>query len=388
MPRKYLTDPLLRKRKVAKRVEYWDTEIPGFGVLMLPSGAKTFFLRYRWRGGQPRLKIGRYPAVTLERARQLATEALGKVARGVDPASDQIPRRDALTIRTLTKQYLDLHAIPTKRTWKQDERRIDRELVPAWGDAMASEITRQDVIALTDRIARRAPVEANRVRALVSRIYTWAVARGMLEHNPVAGTMAPTRERPRERALTVAEIKKAWKVLSAEKSAASRIYRVFLLTGAREQAIYGLHSREVEGAWATIPGERMKGDRPWRLYLGPLAREIVGETEVWYFPSPRTKGRPIASLSTAMRRFKDETGIEDFGHRTLRKTVATGMAALGITPHVIDEILAHAPQSVARRHYNLHSYDSEKRDAWLAWERRVREIVGLTKRPAKVRSIR
>lgn len=387
--RTLLTDTFLRRHQAAERTEVYDTLVPGFGVLLLPSGARTFFLRYRWRGKQPRLKLGRYPKKSLAAAREEAVEALRKVERGIDPQSERVPSRDPLTVERLAGQYLELHAKPRKRTWRQDERRIQRELVPAWGDALAGELTRQDVIALTDRIAKRAPVEANRVRALVSRIFTWAIARGVVEQNPVAGTMAPTAERPRELALTDEEIAACWCVLSAEKSPASRAYRVFLLTGAREGAVLGLRESEVVGQWATIPGERMKGGRPWRLYLGPLVREVLGEPKGGlYFPSPRRRGAPISSLSVALRRFKDGTGLDHFGHRTLRKTVATGMAALGVPPHVIDEVLSHAPKSVARRHYNLHSYDSEKRDAWLAWERRVREIVGLADEPRVVVPIR
>jgi Arm DNA-binding domain len=154
------------------RLEVWDTLLPGFGVRATPTGHKTFMAMYRARGVQRRLTLGNYPAVTLAAARKLARKAFAEVAEGRDPSVEKRERRGrgkADSFRAVAAEYLERHAKRHKRSWREDERLINRELLPQWGTRRISEISKADVLKLIDATSDRAPIMANRLLALIRK---------------------------------------------------------------------------------------------------------------------------------------------------------------------------------------------------------------------------
>src|SRR5439155_14855370 len=132
------------------------------------NGAKTWTVRYRVQGGRRgrlrRLTLGSYPTVTLAKARKAATNALGQVATThTDPATTKQTARLGETFGDLAKDYLARHAKRHKRSWRDDERTLEAELLPAWRSRKVKDISRRDVRALIEPIADRgAPIMANR----------------------------------------------------------------------------------------------------------------------------------------------------------------------------------------------------------------------------------
>ena len=103
-------------------------------------------------------------------ARERAREARCNVAKGADPATEKQAARDALTFGKLAAEYIETHAEPHKKSWKEDQRQLDADLLPTWKNPPAAEIGRADVRELLDsKIKTGAKVAANRLRALVSR---------------------------------------------------------------------------------------------------------------------------------------------------------------------------------------------------------------------------
>jgi integrase len=111
---------------------------------------------------------------------------------------------------------LERHARTKKRSWKEDERMIEHDLIPFFGATRAREITRQDVNAILERKAATAPVQANRLRSLMNKIFRWAIRKGEfgIENNPVYLTELPGgKESARDRVLAEAEIKQVGSAL-------------------------------------------------------------------------------------------------------------------------------------------------------------------------------
>ena len=133
-------------------------------------------MRYRAAGRYRRMSLGRYPTVSLADARRRARQVLGEVASDGDPAQVRQDARQAPTFEALAALYLEKHARVRKRSWRQDRRMIENELLPKWRGLRAGEIRRRDVRELVEAIAERpAPISANRVRALISKIFNFGV---------------------------------------------------------------------------------------------------------------------------------------------------------------------------------------------------------------------
>ena len=182
MPSAKLTDRMIQTVRVAgKREDHWDTVVPGLGLRVSPKGAKVFYVRYRYGTHRRRLRLAPYPALSLGDARKEAKEILLGLARGDDPQLKRQAARKAISFEDLAELYLEKHAKRKKRSWPEDERLINRELLPRWRDRRAKNIRRRDVIELLDSIVERgAPIQANRVKALVSKIYNFGAGRDIV----------------------------------------------------------------------------------------------------------------------------------------------------------------------------------------------------------------
>lgn len=396
MPKQRLTDSFLRAVKVDRQTDYTDEVAHGLIARVNPGGSITFSVRYQAkRSGveKARFKIGRYPTVSLAQARAAARSALSGAALGEDPARRRRAPAEG-SFSQVAERWLEEWAKPRKRTWKQDKRSIDTNLVPAWGRLPPGEITAQDVRSLLRKIRDRgAPVQANRTQSLIHTIFRWAVEEGIVRNNPAAGLRRLTQETAEGKALTDDELVRVWNACVAEGSIACRALQVLILTGARSSEVTGgSYSEIVEPPhWWEVPGERMKAKRPHTIYLVDTALEIIATLDPlrayqqcdFFFPGRGGEvletgsleiPTPIRWLPRAYVRVQQLAGAI-VTPRTIRRTFATGLAALSVPERVQDECLSHVPQSVRGRHYDRWSYREEKREAWCAWERHLRGLL-------------
>jgi len=121
-------------RSSPTRVDYMcsDAKLRGFGLRVYPSGVKTWFVRYKKDGAPRRFNLGTYPGVTLKSARTRAETTIGRLARGEDPQAERSEQRSAPTFEDLAAGYLELHAKQKKRTWEEDLRILNHDLLPKW----------------------------------------------------------------------------------------------------------------------------------------------------------------------------------------------------------------------------------------------------------------
>lgn len=384
-----------------RREEYRDTDAKGLILRVTPGGIKTWALIYSHGRKKRRLTLGEFPAITLAKARELALEALSRIAQGHDPQQQKLAERrgrlDALSFNKLADAWLEKHArVKLKPTAVVEyERMIDADLRPSIGEMAAGLITKQDVILkVRDKVAGRgARVHADLVVGMVSRIYSWAIDEEYVENNPAYKVRkAATGPSIRDRVLTSDEVRSFWTGLEkAEMSEPLRlIFRLALLTGQRRAEVAGLRKCEIkhdERLWI-LPGDRIengqtihgrtKNRRDHMVPLTDAAMNVVskamalsGDSE-FVFPSPVRDGRVGhingEAVSMAMRRNRTKAfGVPDMRTHDLRRTLRTFLGEQGIPDEVADRVLNHARPGVGNQHYNHAKMLPQVRSALELW---------------------
>ena len=361
--------------------DVWDPGFPRFGLRITDRGRRVWVVRYRAKGRHRRLTLGQYPDLTLADARKQARDVLHAVANGKDPAAQKATDRLAETVGELATEYLDRHAKPRKKSWREDERIIETELLPRWKHRKVRELTRREVRALLDTIAERpAPIMANRVLALVRKMMNFALEHDWIDANPAVKIPRPGDERARDRVLTNDELRKVWTAFEAEPPLQQAFCKLRLLTAQRGGELRLMQWTDVDlhSAWWTIPAEQAKNGLSHRVPLSPTAKTILenlqkvtGESR-WVFPSPMRSG-PLVEIKKVIRNVQAGTGIAFRGH-DLRRTAASRMAGSGVNRLVIAKVLNHAETGVTAV-YDRHSYDAEKRTALDGWARELEAIL-------------
>jgi integrase len=355
-----------------------DPHVAGLAIRISPQGAKTWSLRYRVGRRQRRLTLGAYPTVSLADARTRARDALRAVAAGGDPAEEKRVRREADTVGEFAEIYLREHAKPRKKSWRVDEMRLRIDVLPAWRHRLMKEITRRDVRDLLDQIGARAPIVANRVRALLHKFFNVALELDVVETNPVTGTRRPGVEHQRDRVLTPDELRTFWAACEALPLEMRSAWQLRLLTAQRGGEVFGMRWQDVdmEGAWWTIPAGASKNKLPHRVPLSALAMDLLKQlrahadarsTPSMYVLAGARGKRQQAEAVATMR-------IDDFRGHDLRRTAASLMASGGVPRLVVSKILNHVERGVTAV-YDRHSYDQEKRLALDQWARTVTRIL-------------
>jgi integrase len=375
-----LTDRTIRGLKPRSRsFEVADGKVQGLSLRVLPGGAKRWSYRYRVGRGWRRISLGPFPSISLADARELAEEKLREVKKGGDPSRQrQLEREaDADTFGALAERYIEQHAKPKKRSWREDRRRLTKEIPRSWRKRPAGEITRREIRELIERKAVEAPIAGNRLRALLHKLFAFAIEREIVEHNPVTGTPRPGTERPRQRVLTDDEIRAFWQatepgtgdeVMSAPMSAFWRLRLVTAQRAAEVNTMRWLDLDLANSVW-TIPAERSKNSLAHRVPLSSLALDIIAEL-------PRSDDYVLAGARGKRQQSEATKAIdlEDFHGHDLRRTAASGMASAGVPRLHIAKVLNHAERGVTAV-YDRHGYDAEKRVALDTWARKLSAIL-------------
>lgn len=430
--RKNLVDLVVQNLKPENKSYYCMAESEkGFGVLVYPSGTKTFVFKYKVDGFQKLLTLGEYPATSLKDARDEYVKALSKVkdlrkgkADGADPVKEiklkaerrikeDVEHRLAPTVTKLISEYIEKHAVPNKRGWAEDKRILERDALPTWGKRKAQDITKRDVVLLLEKIVERgSPGSANNNFKIIRKMFSFAVERDILEQSPCTGVKMPAPLIRKDRYLSEEEIHTFWNALDDchVSDDVKRAIKLILVTGQRPGEVIGMHTSEIDGNWWTIPVERSKNKRAHHVYLTGTALDLIGplkkldsktkemKPKGYIFPCPHIgKDKAIENTVPAqvIRRnlavpvlvngkpvfdekgkplTENKLGVNNFTPHDLRRTCATFMSKIGIMDEVIDAVLNHTKQGIIRT-YNVNRYDKEIQAALESWERKLINIV-------------
>jgi integrase len=376
----------------ATRREIPDGDVRGLYLQIFPSGKASWAFRYRSSGRTRKLTIGASPEIGLKDARDLARAAHLQIASGVDPAAAKqaartnavaLPARDM--VEKVAAQFLARHVKNLAAATRREAGRIfAKEILPAFRGRRLSEIKRPDVIEWLDAIVDRpAPIAANRALSWLKGLCNFAVERGVLDVSPIAAIKPPAVETARDRVLSDDELKAVWEAADALEPVYAGFVELLILTGQRLREVSELRWAEIDlenRVWL-LPRERAKNGVEHSI---PLSDQVVGILK----RLPRIAGsdfvftlngrNPIRGTDMVKRRIdRLAPPMPPWVLHDLRRTVASGMARLGVNLPVIEKLLNHVSGSFAGivGVYQRHSFADEKRAAMAAWAQHVEQLV-------------
>ena len=349
-----------------------------------------------------RLTLGAYPALLPKDARRAAMKALERVRDGVDPAEEKRRRRDAAAIALADtfSACLQDYLIAVRRnaapsTAREVRRVLEREFLPYWRNRPIGSIARGDIShRISVIVGRDADVMANRALSYLRRLFSWAVNEGRLGTSPLIGMRPPAKETTRDRVLDDEEVRWLWQACdSMGEHWSGPFTKLLLLTAQRRDEVAGMRWAELDLPSATwrLPAERTKNGRAHDVHLSDAACAILNKiTRVGDYVFSVTGTTPVAGFSKVKRRLdaavlaakRAELGPEcdavpRWTHHDCRRTAATGMAKLGVAPHIADRILNHVAGGLkgVAKVYNRFEYLPERRAALEAWGRHVDSLL-------------
>jgi len=400
------------------RAEYLDPPMPGHGTfgVRVNKTCKSFIWVYSFHGRTRRLTLGQYPDLSLAEARAKAAQAAELHKQGVDPGQKKLVElveyRTSPTFEEAVVSYLEW-AEKNKKSWREDERMLRTEFVPHLGRAKIGDIRRKQVVALLDDKAKTAPVQANRLLAVIRKMFNFCVEREILDATPLVKMKNVAKEKTRERSLNRHEL--VWFLLRLTEPTITQNTRFALLLSLMLAQRSG---RIVQMRWIDIDledaiwdrsGQFEKNNNPIAIPLSEdvlnilkylrerqVQKVVANDPERWaksqVLPSPGqyvfpgrwlTKPQTQPSLNRAMRRFYDtyvqdkdrveEESLlriaEDYPRPTvhdLRRSATTHMSRQGLGKDVRSRILNHKDLSVDAI-YDRYAYFDEKAVALGEW---------------------
>lgn len=388
----------------ARRIEVPDPALAGLYLVVQSTGVKSWALRYRQAGRPTKLTLGRWPILGLAEARAAASEAIGKVERGDDPAREKKTTKAARLAAELDGRdkvstllaLFDKRHLSGLKSGKLIRRELDRHVGEPWGNRDLQAITKRDIIDLLERIADTGRVvTSNRVRAYLNKFLNWAVERDIIPANPAFGVKSVARETSRDRVLSDDEVRWFFAACDALGAPWGPFGKMLLLTGQRLNEVAQITLDEIHGSVWHLPSGRTKNGRAHGVPLSGSALEVLnsldrvagpdGKVRFFFTTNGATpvsgfhkaRGLIAAGMEKAAEKERGEpVTIPHWTFHDLRRTAATGMARLGIPVRVTEAVLNHVSGTggglVAV--YQLHDFADEKCHALEAWAQFLRKL--------------
>lgn len=359
----------LKADATGARIKVYDDTLAGFGLSVQPTGKKSFFVEYGPSTARKRMSLGAYGALTVEAARELATQRLAAIAQGADPLAEREARRAIPTYREWAAEHVE----GCKRR-KKDPREDERYLTPSpesrkrgrkaaghpaaqvaerWADRPVDTITRRDVETGMALLAERGHTTANRWLAAVRACFAAAYRQGLIPVNPAMG-IAPFKEAPpRARVLSDDEFARVVALFDAIDDPFTRAAFVLLMdTGARKSEVLGARWADIDlesGLWR-IPSP--KAGTPQVVPLAPHTvafLQTVPRVGPWFVP-----GREPTTHRTDLRgpwdHIREAAKIDDVTIHDLRRTFGLHVAKkAGL--HIASKLLRHSDIRVTEKVY-------------------------------------
>ena len=374
-----LTELAIRKAKPAdKRYDLFDAGVRGLGLRVATSGTKSWFMMRRFNGRMIRTTFGRYPEVPLALARLKAPNILADMADGQTAG-----QRKTDLFRVVLDEWLKKDQAKNKSV-HQVRVAMYKHALPAFGSIPVASITKRDVNRLINKIVDAgSPIAANRVLAFTKRFFSWCKERDILELSPAEAIRPPSKEKTRDRVLTLEEMKKFWVACDQIGYPWGPIFQLLLLTGARLREVAQASWDEISIVDRTLdlPARRTKNGRSHQIQLSVQAMNIIQAL-------PKVEGQgllfttngktAVSGFSKVKKRLDIISGVSDWRYHDLRRSFAThSTERLGISPVIADKILNHATGQVrgVAAIYQHGEYLEDRRAGLQKWGSFIQELV-------------
>lgn len=329
----------------------WDDEVKGFGVRLYPTGKKSFVLSYRDNNRKSIMVLGDAGLLKVDQARDKAKQFLVGLIDGVNPLSQQRKVKQGTLIKDLCLAYIERHA-SNKKSGKDDVSRIDRFIMPAWGNQQIINIKRSDVVAIHTNLGNQGKYQANRVYSLLSKMFNLARVWGFVpeEHiNPCFG-IEKFKEEKRDRFVSQDEFPKLADAINQEHNQAvvSAIW-LYLLTGVRKDELLTLKWVDVDFIRKEIKLTNTKNGKNHYVPLSNAAIDILNQIPHIegnrFVIIGKNDGQHLVNIDKPWQRIRKMAGLEDVRLHDLRRTVGSWLAQSGNSLHLIGNVLNHSNQS-------------------------------------------
>ena len=347
----------------------WDGELRGFCLRVMPSGLRSFMVRYRnAHGRQKWCLIGRVGELTPDEARNEARQILAAARRGEDPAADRGAKRKGATVSDLLNAYLNDHVAKKNKakTQKEVERLVEKHIRPKLGPLKLAELSLNDVKKFHDGMSDT-PRQANLALAFLSKALSLTEGKW----RPVGSNPCKLVERfpetARQRVLSVEEMGRLGVALDdsqqngIEPEAALNAIRLLGLTGCRLSEILTLKWSQVDfGANVFHLGTTKSGDprlHPFGSRTAAFMRSLPhSEDAKFVIPQPTDPKQPmrIDVAENVWRRVRKRANLEDVRLHDLRHGVGTAAAGIGASATDIRDLLGHRGIGMTAKYVHRH----------------------------------
>lgn len=386
------TDTYIKSLK-PKAERFEEYEGGGFGIRVTPSNTKSWIYRYKINNKTDKITLGHYPAMSLANARLRFTELSQQRKDGLSPKVliERQQQKENNTVEKLINDWYANYAVKNRKKPLQIKQQIDADIIPSLGHISLESLQTTDIVAALDKIVKRgAHVHANRVLNTIKQALNYAVSRGNIKHNPANGIRSRDIggiEKPRDRVLSIAEIKKIWLFLDGDENnmtlQVKNAIKIMLLTGVRtsELRLATWDEFDFEQSLWTIPAKNSKGGIVHRVYLSQqtkaLLLELKASTKSRYALCGENKNVCLSenALARAIARIQKRVGIPRWTAHDTRRSFATHLGeTLRVDPVVIEKCLGHKmPRIMAT--YNKNEMLPERCDALNLWGKYIENLV-------------
>ncbi len=324
-----------------------DSKLPGLQLCVTSANSRTYYFVRRIDGKPTRVFLGKTDDLSVSQARAAAAQHAGAVASGRDPQADRRKRREEETLDAVWTRWLEVHAKPRKRSWKDDQRQYCKYLVPFHRRRISS-IRPTDVAKWHVNIGRdHGRVQANRAKSLLATLLNYAIRLEMLLVNPCR-SVPRFPEHSRERFLLPSEMKAFFDALAVVGEPWHDFFQLALFTGARRGNVVSMEWNELDldrMVWS-IPASKMKNKKPATVVLPPPAvmilnlRQDTRNGSAYVFPAKNTSGH-ILGPDKAWNRVRATSGLTDLKIHDLRRSFGSWQAIAGASLPIIGASLNH-----------------------------------------------
>ncbi|MCE3044169.1 site-specific integrase [Legionella sp. 16cNR16C] len=386
------TDTFIKRLKPKdKREEKFEGG--GFGIMIYPTGTKTWIYRYKIDNKKDYIILGHYPEMSLSDARKQFLEFRDKRRAGLNPKEiiKEQNEQDHSTVKKLILDWYTGYIEKQRAQPKQIKQIIDADIIPLLGEKKLEKLKTKDITQALDTIVNRgSPVHANKVLAALKQAFGYGVRRGSIQQNPADSILAKDiggMEKPRERHLTIAEIKKLWLFLDSDLHSLSlqikNAIKIILLTGVRTGELRLAQWAEfnfIQSLW-TIPAEHSKSRIPMKIHLSQPVKQLLFELKKQnnsiYVLAGNNEDCPLSdkALPKAVIRLQERIGIPQWTPHDLRRTFATQLGeTLHVDPVVIEKCLGHKMPKIMAT-YNKNEMLPQRKEALEMWGEYIQNIV-------------
>lgn len=391
----------------------WDANLRGFAFRLSPNGKAVWLIKRRLGEGGRKAKqilfvFGEYPVMDLDAATTEAHKLIASIADGINPQNEKRKTRNKQheafangKLKDVYQQWYEKHRADDWETpgtyWYEVGRRFNVEVLPKLREqTLVSDISKSDITTLIDNKERLTKSGARQVFNAMRPFFKWMRVRELIPFDPMDGLSPPDPTEARDRVLEPDEIAKLWEAANHTALPYGPFYKLLILTLQRRDEVAGMQWRELDNRDKTwiIPGSRTKNGREHLVHLSPLAWSIIEDLAAkapviaegrfaYPFVFPATPTTYISGFSVAKQAI-DETIEEIFGSslepwrlHDLRRTGATGLASIGVPPHIVERILNHiSAKDVGGLTgiYQRFQYAEERKQALLKWTSYVERL--------------